>query len=150
MTPRGGARTLSALLGGNRDVALLEAFAFRDPQPISASDACALSKMSWATAHRRIDAWTSASMLEVVGFKGKAPLYRLNSASPAVAAVVRGLRLVLAEMLDSDLLQEGLTEPDLGGQLILRFRGNSEELASSPPFLKVDLDLGRGPIPSAC
>lgn len=150
MRPQSGARTLSSLMGGNRDVALLEAFAFRDPKPVSATDACALSGMAWATAHRRIAGWMAAGILTVDSFKGKAPLYRLNTESQAVAAMVRGLRLVLTEMLESDLLREGMSETDLGGLLIFHYQGPSRDLTTVTSGTRVELDLGRPGLAALC
>ena len=128
MTVPGSSRTLSSLLGGNKDVSLLEAFAFHEDEPLSASDAVELSGMAWATVHRRIATWVEMGLLREAGKEGKAPLYRLNTASPAVYAVVRGLKLVVGELLASDLVSEKVREPELLQMVLYRFEGNDAEI----------------------
>ncbi len=147
METPGVSRTLSALLGGNKDVALLEAFALRDEQALTASDAVELSGMAWATAHRRIKDWTDSGVLSEVGRTGKAPLYRLNTSSAAVYALVRGLKLIASELFESDLMAEqGLVERELAGEVFYRFSGSIDELRFEDlPAARLD---GRLMIPS--
>lgn len=99
-------RTLSAALGGSRELALFEAFALRPGQALSAVEAAKLSKVAWATAHRRISEWDSRGVLRSVGKAGKAPLYELNLMSHSIRILAKAINVAVAELLAADLMTE--------------------------------------------
>lgn len=107
------ARTLSDLLGGSKELALFEAFALRKRVPLTATDVCNYSGVSWATVHRRLEDWQALGVVHVVGKEGKALKYQLNLQSPGVRALTRAVNLALREMLEDEMLQEGVPESEM-------------------------------------
>jgi hypothetical protein len=108
MTSSAGTRTLSSVLGGNRELALFEAFALRPGAALTAVEASRFSKVAWATAHRRINEWEARGILEVVGKTGKAPQYVLNLGSPSIRVLARAVNVAVRELLDADLTDESV------------------------------------------
>jgi len=104
------ARTLSEVLGGCKELAVFEAFALRNNHALSVKDASLLANVAWATAHRMVNEWSLRGLLDQAGKLGKANLYHLNLASPTVRALSRAVNSAVRELLEADLLAEGLPE----------------------------------------
>jgi hypothetical protein len=105
-----GARTLSEVLGGSKELAVFEAFALRNDRSLSVKDASLIADVAWATAHRMVNDWTMRGVLDQVGKTGKANLYHLNLDSPTVRALSRAVNTAVRELLEADLMTEGVEE----------------------------------------
>jgi hypothetical protein len=114
MTPTvGEARTLSAVLGGSKELAVFEAFALRNEQALSVKDASLLAKVAWATAHRLVSDWAIRGVLDEAGKVGKARQYHLNLDSPTVRTLSRVVNMAVRELLQADAVAEGMPESAL-------------------------------------
>lgn len=98
-------RTLSAALGGCSELSLFEAFAFRTPYPLTATQACRFSGVPWATVHRRIRDWEFSGILSVVGKEGKAKKYSLNTESPTINILSKAVKSAVVELFNSELVR---------------------------------------------
>jgi hypothetical protein len=94
-------RTLSAVID-SPELALFEAFAFRNDRPLSPADASRFSGVTWATAHRKIIDWDAKGILAHVGKEGKADLYMLNSHSETVKSLIKVVRNAVIEILENE------------------------------------------------
>lgn len=95
-------RTLSSVLGGSPELALFEAFAFRNDIPLTPVQASRFSGVAWATAHRKIVEWTATGVLCLVGKYGKSNLYALNTHSETVNILAKAVRTAIIELFDSE------------------------------------------------
>lgn len=94
-------RTLSAILG-SPELALFEAFAFRQGIPLTAAQVSRFSGVAWATAHRKITDWETTGILIAVGKEGKGTLYVLNTESETVSVLAKALQIAVSELYDSE------------------------------------------------
>jgi hypothetical protein len=107
------ARSLAAVLGGSKELAIFESLALRKGEPLSATDICRFSGVAWATTHRRLNDWEARGVVTAADRDGKAQKYLLNLGSPAVRALSHAVTLAVLELLDSDLSREGVNEGEL-------------------------------------
>lgn len=103
-------RTLSATLGGSPELALFEAFAFRNDTPLSPAQASRFSGVAWATAHRKIIQWEVNGILSRVGKEGKSNLYVLNSNSETVNILSKAVRTAVIELFESEDIESPSSE----------------------------------------
>lgn len=106
-------RTLSAALGGCKELALFETFALRPNKPLSAKDIERMSGLAWATIHRRLKDWSQLGLIREVHKEGKAQFYQLNRSNPSAAALVRAVNIGAAELIQAELAHRGTLRGDL-------------------------------------
>ena len=101
-------RTLSAALGGCKELALFETFALRPYKDLSAKDVERMSGLAWATIHRRLKDWEALGLVRETRKDGKAHLYQLNRNNPTVVALSKAVTVGAAELIQAELLSKGV------------------------------------------